>query len=604
MNTTPVSTLSITRVLFSIGLAWSGVAQAGITYSMVVPDPLTLPQGVEFECPPDCSSPAVNIGSYLRIDGGSALDLRNATFSVDGDGGLSALQVIGAGSVLKAYQVNTGYTPWPGAANVGGSIEVSGGAYLRSQSISISNSGPLALPSSFVADGAGTLVEVTAPNGQGSFQLGDFMWTTGSSVNTASITNGARVEIDGNAYVSYGHMTVSGAGSVLKTSKDLGFNTQNFGPGDWIIMEVADGALVNVGGSLNLPAIGLTQRSVLKMSGGNIDVSGSSISVNGVIDGYGTVKGAMRFWDGSLIRAHGGTLTLGDESNFRPALLFDSEVVIEENSALQLNSKVNPWLLSPSTVIKGGTLRASAGVALDTSRVLFGHGAVDAALTAKAGSTIVADGDLALGRADRVDGVFSDGILMVGNHTVTLKDRNQAVLGSLTELGNGEGGGVLKADNGILLDFGRNLVGHGTVIGSILNNGYIEGVGPSADDYLELRGYVRGVGDFAGTIAFSGVFSPGLSPTDSNVENVVMLPTNLLEIEIGGRTAGSQFDRISASGFAKLGGTLKVSLIDGFVPVLGDSFTFLLASNGITQQFSAFDFPTFGTYPSFRGRGV
>lgn len=223
-----------------------------------------------------------------------------------------------------------------------------------------------------------------------------------------------------------------------------------------------------------------------------------------------------------------------------------------------------------------------------------GHGAVDAALTAKAGSTIVADGDLALGRADRVDGVFSDGILMVGNHTVTLKDRNQAVLGSLTELGNGEGGGVLKADNGILLDFGRNLVGHGTVIGSILNNGYIEGVGPSADDYLELRGYVRGVGDFAGTIAFSGVFSPGLSPTDSNVENVVMLPTNLLEIEIGGRTAGSQFDRISASGFATLGGTLKVSLIDGFVPVLGDSFTFLLASNGITQQFSAFDFPTFG----------
>lgn len=124
-----------------------------------------------------------------------------------------------------------------------------------------------------------------------------------------------------------------------------------------------------------------------------------------------------------------------------------------------------------------------------------------------------------------------------------------------------------------------------------MNNGFIQGVGPDVADFLDLQGLVTGVGDYGGTIAFSGGFSPGLSPTETNVENVIF--TSNLEIEIGGLIPGSEFDLVTASGFAILGGTLQVTLIDSFVPEGGDTFVFLTAVGGITGDFSAFDFPIF-----------
>jgi len=54
--------------------------------------------------------------------------------------------------------------------------------------------------------------------------------------------------------------------------------------------------------------------------------------------------------------------------------------------------------------------------------------------------------------------------------------------------------------------------------------------------------------------------------------NYTQTSTGTLNIEIGGVTAGSQFDRFNISGLATLGGTLNISLIGGFVPNAGDSF--------------------------------
>jgi hypothetical protein len=62
---------------------------------------------------------------------------------------------------------------------------------------------------------------------------------------------------------------------------------------------------------------------------------------------------------------------------------------------------------------------------------------VDAKVSATFGSTIEATGDLALGDSNSYVGFFSDGELLTGTHTVTIHDRNEAVLGSLTQLGDG-----------------------------------------------------------------------------------------------------------------------------------------------------------------------
>jgi len=52
-----------------------------------------------------------------------------------------------------------------------------------------------------------------------------------------------------------------------------------------------------------------------------------------------------------------------------------------------------------------------------------------------------------------------------------------------------------------------------------------------------------------------------------------------LVVEIGGTAAGLQHDTLSISGQASLGGDLQLSIVDGFIPTLGDSFELLTYSS-------------------------
>ena len=117
------------------------------------------------------------------------------------------------------------------------------------------------------------------------------------------------------------------------------------------------------------------------------------------------------------------------------------------------------------------------------------------------GSTIQATGDLQLGDSTAYNGVALDGVLAVGSHTVTLNDKNAAVLGSLTTLN----GGTLAAANGLFLGGGNNLVGYGTVTGDLSSQGFVSGEGPSAA--LVFTGHVSGAGQWQGNIVFSGSLS-------------------------------------------------------------------------------------------------
>jgi hypothetical protein len=62
-----------------------------------------------------------------------------------------------------------------------------------------------------------------------------------------------------------------------------------------------------------------------------------------------------------------------------------------------------------------------------------------------------------------------------------------------------------------------------------------------------------------------------------------------LDIEIGGLTAGSEYDQLNhtlAGGAAQLGGTLGVSLLNGFMPQAGDMFDILTAAGGVSGTFA------------------
>ena len=146
---------------------------------------------------------------------------------------------------------------------------------------------------------------------------------------------------------------------------------------------------------------------------------------------------------------------------------------------------------------------------------------------------------------------------------------------SLATLGNAGGPGTLTAANGLTLDFGGNFTGFGAVstpnnvAKPLINNGHI--TGNSVAQKITLPGYVKGAGTF-NNVAFTGTFSPGLSPALTTVGSIVLAPTNTLIMELGGVSRGGQYDAILASGNLGLGGALNLTLIDGFNPAAGNTF--------------------------------
>ncbi|MDQ6477209.1 DUF4347 domain-containing protein [Dyadobacter sp. LHD-138] len=113
-----------------------------------------------------------------------------------------------------------------------------------------------------------------------------------------------------------------------------------------------------------------------------------------------------------------------------------------------------------------------------------------------------------------------------------------------------------------------------TVSGTLANTGTIKGSGTIVNSSFTN----------AGTIAPGN--SPGILSHTGNLIN-----NGTVNVEIGGTIAGTGYDKILVSGAMTISGTLNVSLINGYVPVLGDEFTIIDAAS-ITGTFSTENLPS------------
>jgi hypothetical protein len=95
-------------------------------------------------------------------------------------------------------------------------------------------------------------------------------------------------------------------------------------------------------------------------------------------------------------------------------------------------------------------------------------------------------------------------------------------------------------------------------------------------------------------LTMHGVMRPGGSG-EAGAFNLTgdlsMYADGVLEIEIGGLIPEVEHDQSSITGSASLGGTLKVGLLPGFAPELGQSFEILLVTNAINGTFAAVSQP-------------
>jgi len=112
-------------------------------------------------------------------------------------------------------------------------------------------------------------------------------------------------------------------------------------------------------------------------------------------------------------------------------------------------------------------------------------------------------------------------------------------------------------------------------------------------------GVFGGIGTVTGNVSSAGNLNPGLSPGGLTISgNYNQSSAGVLNIELGGATPVTQYDRLTVTGAATLDGTINVTLFGGFVPADGNTFDPLTFASS-TGTFSTENLPTFAGGGSF-----
>jgi T5SS/PEP-CTERM-associated repeat protein len=484
--------------------------------------------------------------ALLQVTNGAVFSSTQARIIVgDVTGGNGHVVVDGPGSRVEATVIYVG----DGDASSSGILDVT-------------NSGVVDLTGEFQAgsNGAGVgTVNITGPGSQllvgTSLSLGDDIPGNGAATGTLSITDGGYVSTGTQAYIghytgSFGTATLGSTNandSVWDIAGELtlaGTETSSQGSGSGVL-NINTGGVVNIASHLRVRNLG-----DVNLTGGEINIGGDLI----LTDAGSTINfafGKIGFTD------PGGTtlspteleriLALGGGN--RPTLYTNMELAIAGTAVLGGPLRINGGTLTAGTLAPGsftqldfdaGTLNLTeSGLLVGASGPLGKDVTVGAGQTLNVAQTVT----VASGASLTVVGGFGAGTLEVAG-AVTFID---ATPGS-------------KAVDGAVQGNGGTL----TVVGEVQFNGPITGVdrfyGP-------------------GQVVIGGDYAPGNSTAQVTFDGGFgVAPTGTLEIEIGGTTPGTQFDQLIVTGDADLAGTLDLSIIGGFTPALGQSFTVLTSA--------------------------
>jgi PEP-CTERM motif len=446
-------------------------------------------------------------------------------------------------------------------------------------------------------------------SGGGTFDVNGAGQTLDNSFGTIRALDGSRVRIGGfGTTVSGGTLSTAGTGVVAMSgflvnlsgvtntgtfaipgnsspASVLGITGTSMNAGTMGIFEPGKGVILIQSGTLN--NTGTLQAS----GGGNLQVNGGTINNS---------SGAITAQNGSLVTLFNGTTVSGG------TIVTAGTGVVEvfTGSMANLNGVTNTGTFSvpdkATLFITGtstntgtmGTFAPGTGVvALLPGRVLNSAG------------TLQASGG----------GTFE--VNMGGSGTINNTGTLQAIGGSRLEVFNG---GTVTNSGTFFVDAGSRLVFSG--VPSVTNSGMVSiasGGTLEASNYVQTGGVTNvngvlslgsvladirggtlsGTGLVNGNVKNGGIVAPGNSPGILLVAgNYTQTSAGILDIEIGGLTAGSGYDQLRVFGDAFLAGTLDVELIDAFAPTVDAFFDILITGffspGSVSGIFDTVDLPT------------
>lgn len=388
---------------------------------------------------------------------------------------------------------------------------------------------------------------------------GNFYWTGGvMGVDGGSSEDDIRFSNFGTVYQSGG--TLRGDRAFL-TNQPLGVVNQTGTLTTQESPEIRNRSAWNV-----IPGTGPSTFSI-GPSGTFINESSASINVTSIVP--------SGVYNMTLGLDNEGTLLVGPNTRVN----MQGSVVGLDNGILTKGT----WIIQPGGVLDypGARIRAiGEGVAITSS----GASTPDVDPDANEG-TLTCNGDW----------TFSESFTNYGDCSVT--DGTLEAVGGFTN-----DGGSCRAEGGAFrstLDF-NNLSGECTAAGGRVisleqfNNGGFSSLAWADDEpIISLRGSAEPgfVCDTFNNLA-NGIIRPGGPDAPGPFRlagNLNLTAGGAVEIELGGLIAVDEHDQVVVQGDVTLGGTLRLSLLNPYVPTIGDGFVILTATGDISAGFHTVD---------------
>jgi len=280
---------------------------------------------------------------------------------------------------------------------------------------------------------------------------------------------------------------------------------------------------------------------------------------------------------------NGGSVSLGDYST-------SDDAVVTVRGGLVPNARggsfsVDLTEIGAATIILEGGQPGALGASGSFHR---GGSGPAARILAQAGSTLSFVGDSAFFGDSEIGSISGGGRIEVGGvtHLITgLLNRNDVITGNLSLASSwGPGGRVTKRGTGML-----TFAGSSTLTGvTTVDEGAMQLTGSIAGDVVVNSGaLLLGTGSIGGSLTVGGAFSPGASPGTMTLNDLALAPGGVLEFEVG-----ADRDHLIVTGDVHLAGTLNLSMLSGFTPALGQSFTLFEGALGaVSGQFDMVNLP-------------
>ncbi len=350
---------------------------------------------------------------------------------------------------------------------------------------------------------------------------------------------------------------------------------------------------------------------VFNQSGGTNNF-GSNLGIGGSAAAYGlpASTGTYNLSSGSLISTYtGGSLGVGYNGTFNQTGGYVITPALSIGNGGQYLLK-NGSLTATYTTLSGGNF-VQAGGSHTTSLYMEGG-----TYTLSNGQLTTINGQI---------GVYGNAIFNQTNGTHQVTNNLQIASGGTYNLTGGTFSAAALDNGGVLNYLGGNLIANITnnsnllisgggvrvLSGGLVNNGVTTVAQNTTATYA---GAVSGGGSFVGggVNIFQGTFAPGsdsvyytydpvkgitavnyhMMGSVSISGNTIFESSNLMNVHLGNIFGPATSDQVNIFGDATLGGTLSLSLFDGYTPQIGDNFNILSATH-LSGSFSDFIAPTY-----------